>query len=176
MSSFSKYKNVETMLPDLPDLCVVDGAARYGLDQHFVRLRRLAISYGVKVGLPKSSLDLKQFPAGYVKEHEYFSETQNCQYVQGCFNALAKKGQAVNTDGTGERITTTTYKMTQTQTDTLIEVYSSPEENPIITKNAIKLCKIIVDLPKDSNDGTIVEFCFSNNLLTVFAYAKGQRE
>ena len=42
-----KYQNLSVEIPTFPDLCVVDGAARYGSTQNFVKVRTMRKTYGL---------------------------------------------------------------------------------------------------------------------------------
>ena len=46
---FGKQKRLFVEIPDVPRLCVVDGAARYGLTTNFVKIRRVSGTYGCTV-------------------------------------------------------------------------------------------------------------------------------
>merc|ERR1712228_358373 len=90
-TEFESYKNLSIEMPELPGLCVVDGSARYGLDASFVKIRRLAKTYGIEVATPKKDLNLKKFPSGFVKKNTEYNEEEEIDYVQGCFSSLVRK-------------------------------------------------------------------------------------
>eukprot|EP01083_Nonionella_stella_P171500 585993_1 len=174
-NEFGKYKHLSVIIPELPGLCVVDGASRYGLGKHFVKVRRLPKTYGIRVSKPKEDLDLKKFPSGFVRKNTEFYKDKNADYVTGCFSILVKKGDAVNIDA--KPIKEHFEKSRKNQTSAEIVIYSSPKPNPMSTssKEAKKLGSFNVDLPRNDCK-VVVEFIFSSNLLTVYAYPHGQRD
>ena len=67
---------IQIIIPQLPQLCVVDGAARYGLRPNFMKVRRLAKSYGIQTNKSLASLKnyLHLFPMGYIQQNTYFDQ------------------------------------------------------------------------------------------------------
>ena len=65
---------IQIVIPQLPQLCVVDGAARCGLRPNFMKVRRLAKSYGIQTNKSLASLKnyLHLFPMGYIEENTYY--------------------------------------------------------------------------------------------------------
>ena len=78
---------IQIVIPQLPQLCVVDGAARYGLRPNFMKVRRLAKSYGIQTNKSLASLKnyLHLFPISYIEQNTYFDKElqQVC-----CFGVL----------------------------------------------------------------------------------------
>eukprot|EP01083_Nonionella_stella_P079093 216771_1 len=171
--AFEPYQNIKIITPGLPGLCVVDGAARYGLDKNFVKIRKMPKTYGIEISNPKASLNLSQFPAGHVQKHTYYNERYKCDYVRHCFSTFVKKGQEIKLDEKPIKKQYSKGKLSDTSIS--IRIFCSTSSNPLTTTEATSFKLAQVTWPIGENEQhVIVEFSFSNTLITVHAYPKGK--
>ena len=169
---FAKYK-VSIEMPALPGLCVVDGAARYGLSSKFVKVRKMPRTYGCAISLKRAELNLKDYPNQFVRDNS--KEYDGVKYLRSCFNTFARKGQEVRLDA--KPVVQSLAKASKIATEVAITIYSSTEMSPltVFDDGCSKLGEVRMPIAKDQQD-LKVEFSFSNTLITVFAYPTGKED
>ena len=182
----NKYK-INVITPEFPQLCVVDGAARYGLKPNFMKIRRLARTYGIQSNKLKTKIDPNKFPTGFIERKSYHNKQKNKDFVENCFNAFARKNHAINIDD--KPIRRPVYKIKSDQKQVNIVIYSSNKEDPQTAdpieikkfkeneetgEDCSELGRFTVRFDENSNDKVWVEFSYSDTLLSVHAYPDGQ--
>eukprot|EP01084_Bolivina_argentea_P064880 118274_1 len=172
---FQFGERIEIVIPQLPQLCVVDGAARYGLRPNFMKVRRLAKSYGIQTNKSLNSLkDCRYlFPPGYLdkKSNKFFDEELNQEYVKQCFCLFGRKNKPIKIDDKAVR--KAVYKMNKDQNKMMIEIFQSKKVAPMTTsqeEGSEKIGKLIIDLPDTDEYKVWVEFTWSDTMLAVLSY------
>eukprot|EP01083_Nonionella_stella_P119506 357292_1 len=181
-------KTLSVVIPSLPQLCVVDGACRYGLKPDFMKIRRLCKTYGIQSNKLKSKVNVKLFPKGFIERKTYHNKQKNKYFVENCFNAFVRKNTAIHVDD--KPIRKPIYKIKNSQKSIQIVIYSSNKEHPQ-TADALEikrynddpemgedcqeLAKLEIVFDKDNTTNKLwVEFSFSDTLLTVHTYPDKQ--
>ena len=174
-SEFGKRKGLSVEIPDLPSLCVVDGAARYGLSTNFVKIRRMPKTYGCSISKAKYSLNAAQFPKDHIEKHEYHSLNHGSLYVRDCFDIYKRIGEDVKLDS--KPVVKTVKKGNPSALSSTTKIYCCTKRNPVtVLEEGCKLLgTVTVPMEKDEKRTTI-EFRFSNTTITVFKYPKGKEE
>lgn len=176
------FKDITVVIPELPQLCVVDGAARYGLKPRFVKIRRLAHTYGIKVNKLTNAVDESKFPKGFIKEHVYMDKVENREIIGDCFSVFAVKNKQITIND--EPVIKDVYKIIPTQKKAIIEIFESDKEEPktCLTKDDVDGNEYDAtnighfEVLFDSKTGKLwVEFDFSDTMLSVYAYPDGHK-
>ena len=170
---------IQVVIPQLPQLCVVDGAARYGLLPNFMKVRRLAKSNGIQTNKSLDSLQkyIKLFPKGYIKQNKYFDKELQKEYVKNCFCLFGIKNKAINMND--KPVRKAVYKMNKSQRKMMIEIFQSHKIKPMTTTSdcgSEKIGKVILDLPESDQVKVWVEFEYSDTMLSVHAYPNGRKD
>ena len=169
-SEFGKRKIVT---PDLPSLCVVDGAARYGLNSNFVKIRKMPRTYGCSIGIPKSQLNLSRYSADFIKKYSFQSPRSSAPCLSHCFNVYQKLGDAVKLGS--KPVVKTLMKRDPNACSLSTYIYCSTKRDPltVVEDGCEQLAKITIPMKKEEMQ-CVIEFWFSNTMITVFAYPKGK--
>ena len=165
------YKNIKVLIPNLPGLCVVDGASKYGLDPHFVKIRKMPKHYGVAVSQKKSQVS-SEISEYYINENTVM-DNNNVPYIKNIFERFVSKNESVKFDDKPK--VHEASKWNENATKVTISIYSSIHDNPLTTDDCDKLAELEIDMPRNKQYMTI-EFVFSETIFTVYAYETGKRQ
>eukprot|EP01084_Bolivina_argentea_P280030 478817_1 len=172
-----EFNMIPVIIPELPQLCVVDGAARYGLRPKFMKIRRLSKTYGIKADKIRSNIkDENIFPNGYIDKHldKVKVNGQIEEHIIGCFMIFTQKNAKIAIDD--EPIIRDVLKQSKKQTKALIEIYESDKLIPAICEvDANRKGKIYVKFDKKVKK-LWIEFDYSDTMFTVHAYPDGLKK
>ena len=167
---FKEYVNIEIVVPNLPGLCVVDGASKSGLYPNFVKIRKMSKYYGVGINRSQSLLS-DQISPEYIKNHTIIKDKTS--YVTGIFSPFVAKNESVKFD---DQPKVHEYKkFYKYGTSIRITIYSSDKDNPLILVDCHKMGELIIPIPRNKQE-IMIEFMFGQTILTVYAYQKGFRQ
>lgn len=158
-------------------LCVVDGAARYGITPRFMKVRKLAATYGISAARKLEVLDPQDFPKGYIENHSTVSNVTNKKIVRGCFYKFAEKNKSINIDD--KPIKKPFSKLSKQCNFIDISIYTSNKWNPatVSEQEAKKIGQFQLKFDEEHHDTkVIVEFSYNDTTLKVFAYPEGKQE
>ena len=167
--------SIKTVVPELPQLCVVDGAARYGITPSFMRVRKLALTYGISAARSLEFLNAQDFPKGYIQNHSTHSNVTNKKIVRGCFYKFAEKNKSINID---DKPIKKSFSKLSKQCNTIdISIYTSNKWNPatVSEQEAKKIGQFQLRFSEEQHDTKIVvEFSYNDTTLKVFAYPENK--
>ena len=66
-----KYPNLSVEIPSFPGLCVVDGAARYGLTPDFVKVRTMPRTYGLRSAMEINQEIRSKYDPKFIARYSY---------------------------------------------------------------------------------------------------------
>lgn len=170
----NKFKAIDVVIPGLPQLCVVDGAARYGLHPRFMKIRRLSNTYGIKANRERQKINENTVPHGFLEENSFINKTNKIEYIRNCFLIFVAKNQAININD--DPIIKPVYKRNEDQKEARIQLYESDKEQPVTCLDIDARYKgdFVIKFDDYQNVEKIcVEFDFSDTMLTVHAYGDG---
>ena len=163
------YKNIKIVIPNLPGLCVVDGASKYGLDPHFVKIRKMPKHYGISTKCKKSIIS-SDIPAKHIQNNTFVYD--GTMYVENLFGKIINKNESILFDTPKIR---RFNKSTESSTSIRIGVYSSAEDNPLTIYDCDELGSFHIPMSKGKQK-IMVEFIFGQTILTVYAYETGKNK
>ena len=162
------YENIKIVIPNLPGLCVVDGASKFGLYPNFVKIRRMPKHYGVAI-VEKISKISNNISQQYIRRNTIKAGDSQERYVKGIFKSIVKKNETVKFND--EPKTFTARKFGTNTTMVLVEVYSSINDNPLTINDCQPLGTLRVPISRNKKYINI-ELIFTRTILTVYAYQK----
>ena len=165
--------SIKVVVPELPQLCVVDGAARYGITPNFMKVRKLSLTYGISAARSLEFLNEADFPKGYIEKHSSHSNVTNKNIVRGCFYKFAEKNKSIHLD---DKPIKKSFSKLSKQCNTIdISIYTSNKWNPatVTPEEAKKIGEFRLRFSDESHDTKImVEFSYHDTTLKVFAYTE----
>ena len=197
-TNLKTIQKLKVVIPELPQLCVVDGAARYALKPNFMKIRRLSKTYGIKVDKLRTAVDESKFPDGYIEKYAFKDKLNNIELLPDCFQVFAVKNKPIIVNE--EVFIQPVYKQFVGQTVAEIEIYESDLDAPMLCLTKAELKEKLGGMEEkkeegndeeDTNTGNIrhrgtiivqfsketevlwVELNFSDTMLTVHAYPHG---
>ena len=69
----SKYR-LTLIIPQRPILCVVEGAAYFGITKNYIKSRILRYTYGTIVGLPETIAQMRKIPESHIQMYREFDK------------------------------------------------------------------------------------------------------
>ena len=166
---FKEYVNIKIVVPNLPGLCVVDGASKYGLYPNFVKIRKMPKHYGIQIARKISEIN-QEIPKEWIQKN---TKNQHGElYVFGLFSKIVQKNDCIGFDD--KPIIKEYRKRNKNDESISIYIYSSTEDNPLTIDKCNKLGSFSIPIAKDVQK-LFVEFIFGKTILHVFAYEKGNR-
>ena len=153
-----------------PILCVVDGAARFGLKPNYILSRTMTKTYGISI-----QKDIKQFKKSY--PNIKLDKNIGGNYVNNCFFPFVRRNDIIRIDDEPKIFYFQTVD--KNNFDKIeIKLYESDKINPIFTNNKSSslMAQKIYKLPKDwqienENNNTIpVSFFFAGSTIRVFIF------
>jgi len=167
----SRYKK-KIIIPKRPILCVVDGAARYGLRPDSITSRTMTKTYGISI-----QRELQKFKASHpnvaLKANQIL-KLHDDAFVTNCFLPFVRKNDVIRSDDPPKVFYFET--MDKQSAKIQIKLYESNEVNPLFSNSdGCRLCaKCEYDLPSEwrqQNESVIpVSFFFGESTIRVFVF------
>eukprot|EP01083_Nonionella_stella_P021233 58884_1 len=159
------------LTPKRPILCVVDGAARYGIRPDYITSRSVSKTYGV--GIQKSVSEFKRAHPDMALDDKQMSGDK--QWINDCFFAFVHRNEMIRLN---EEPKVFYFENADEHADKIIiQLYETHLMNPIFTnQDNVKLCaQKEIKLPKgwfakqkDSSNSIPVAFYFGDSKIRVF--------
>ena len=152
------------IIPSIPMLSVVHGAALFGIDKsniNNIKARRLKYTYGIKMFFNKTRARLNGIDEKYI-----FDNTTSDGMVRDCFKIIAKRNDRIELN---EIKTTNSFKTSQIS---LIPILRSNKRNPKIAKDGIEESVLKIHHNDSKKETICTEFHFYSTMISVYSYPK----
>ena len=174
-------KKLKIIIPDKPQLCVVEGAARYGIKPNYIQIRVLSQTYGIRIDYAKESLpNINKYGVGWLENNTYECNETHREYVKNIFSPFVKKNDAIKFN---DKPFIQTYFRRHAKQKTIdIKIFASTLKVPLhVLQDECKELgeiQLLFNTNKHNQTNELeikVEFWFNDTTLKCMAYPKGNR-
>eukprot|EP01083_Nonionella_stella_P081209 223580_1 len=165
----SRY-NLDVMIPQRPMLCVVEGAAYFGITPNYIKARILKKTYGIKASFTESKARSNGVKQSDIARNRIYIDYYNGYFVKNCFKVLGRK----NSEIVNNQIVKYSAKRQPGCEFAKVEILCSDLECPTMVHQGVTLASLKIEFDdgtKQQSDVSInLEFHFYDTQLKVIAF------
>ena len=164
----SKYK-LTLIIPQRPILCVVEGAAYFGITKNYIKSRILRYTYGIILSQTEEKAKKRGISEEYIAKNRYYNDRRRKWMVKNCFVSLAHRNEEIQSGQVKTQRSIRPNALTKLTTPSIM---MSEMENPLIISDGKELGSFntTYDENDKADEESTTEFHFYDTLIKIVEY------